>query len=224
MTILNILIYLLILFITIFFVYFANKLLNKLGLLITFIVMSTISFLLSFKYITLSTISLCSNSITYVTMFTSLYLLLEKTNKKEVKKIAQLNFIINIFTAIMLFLMTYHTQSLTDSISINMRNVFMNNQRILLVYPLIILITSYFIIFMYEKIKKLYEIPFITTVTTFMLVGLIEGIVSNLLIYGQILSFKIIIRLILSTYMIRLITTVIYSFVLAFMKKEGVTK
>lgn len=220
----NILIYLLILFITIFFVYFANKLLNKLGLLITFIVMSTISFLLSFKYITLSTISLCSNSITYVTMFTSLYLLLEKTNKKEVKKIAQLNFIINIFTAIMLFLMTYHTQSLTDSISINMRNVFMNNQRILLVYPLIILITSYFIIFMYEKIKKLYEIPFITTVTTFMLVGLIEGIVSNLLIYGQILSFKIIIRLILSTYMIRLITTVIYSFVLAFMKKEGVTK
>ena len=224
MTILNILIYLLILFITIFFVYFANKLLNKLGLLITFIVMSTISFLLSFKYITLSTISLCSNSITYVTMFTSLYLLLEKTNKKEVKKIAQLNFIINIFTAIMLFLMTYHTQSLTDSISINMRNVFMNDQRILLVYPLIILITSYFIIFMYEKIKKLYEIPFITTVTTFMLVGLIEGIVSNLLIYGQILSFKIIIRLILSTYMIRLITTVIYSFVLAFMKKEGVTK
>lgn len=220
----NILIYLGILILSIFSIYIANKLLNKLGLIVTFIGMSTVSFLLAFKYVTLSTINLSSNSITYITMFTSLYLLLETTTKKEVKKVTNLNFLTNVFTAIMLFLMTYHTQSLTDSISINMTNVFMNNYRILLAYPLVTLLSNYLLIWMYEKVKKLYDVPFITTVTTFMLVGLIEGILYNFLIYSQILSLKTIIELVLATYMIRLIITVIYSLFFTVIQKEKVKK
>lgn len=220
----NILIYLIILILSILSIYISKKLLNNLGLTITFIGMSTLSFFLSFKYITLSTININSNSITYITMFTALYLLLETTDKKEIKKIINLNFLLNIFISIMIFLMTYHTQSITDSISINMTNVFFNNYKILLVYPITTLISNYSLIVIYNKIKKLYDLPFITTVTTFMLVGLMEGILYNILVYRLTLSSKTIIEIILATYMIRLIITVIYSLFISSITKEKVKK
>lgn len=218
----NALIYLCILIISIISIYLANKLLGKLGLIITFIGMSAVSFILAFKYVSLLNINLNSNSITYITMFTSLYLLLESTEKKEVKEITDLNFIISVFIAIMLYIMTYHTQSLTDTVSINMKNVFMNNSKILIIYPLTTLISNYLLIWMYEKIKNLYDNPFITTVTTYLLIGIIEGILYTLLIYKDILSYKKIILILLSTYMIRLITTVIYSIFLTILSKKKV--
>ncbi|MBQ8682081.1 MAG: VUT family protein [Bacilli bacterium] len=218
----NIIIYLGILIISIFSIQLAKKYLGKLGLTITFIVMSTVSFLLAFKYITLSTININSNSITYVTMFTTLYMLLESTNKKEVKEIINLNFIINIFTAMMLYIMTYYTQSLTDTISINMKNVFSSNYQILIVYPLTTLLSNYLLIRVHEKIKKLYDNHFITTVTTYLLIGIIEGIIYTLLVYNQILNTKTIILVILSTYMVRLILTVIYSLFLTLLSKKKV--
>lgn len=216
--------YLCILIISIFSIYIANKLLGKIGLTSTFIGMSLVSFLLTFKYITLSTINLNTNCISYITMFTSLYLLLETTSKKEVKTIANLNFIINIFTAIMLFIMTYYTQSLTDTISINMSNVFRNNYKILIVYPITTLISNYLLIWMYNKIKKLYDNPFITTVTTYLLIGIIEGILYTILVYNKVLNYKTIILIILSTYMVRLITTVIYSLFLTVLFKKKVNQ
>lgn len=217
----NGLIYLCILTISIFSIYIASKLLGKLGLAITFIGMSFISFILAFKYITLSTINLNANCVTYITMFTTLYLLLETTDKKEVKEITALNFIMNIFSAVMLFLMTYHKQSLTDTISINMKNIFIGNYKILIIYPLTTLISNYLLIWMYDKIKKLYDNPFITTVTTYLLIGVIEGIFYTILVYDKILNYKTMILIILSTYMIRLIITVIYSLLLTiFFKKK----
>ena len=155
-------------------------------------------------------------------MLTSLYLYLETTDKKETKKLANLNFITNIFIAIMLYIMTYYTQSLTDTISVNMKNVFLNNSSILLVYPLTTLLSSYLLIWVYEKIKKLYDNHFITTVTIYLLVGIIEGILYTLLAYGTLLSTKTIIMIILSTYMVRLITTVIYSLFLTLLAKKKV--
>ena len=88
----NIVIYLFIFITCISTLYFANKFLDKFGLIITIICMNVASFLLTFKYVTLSTISLNSNCITYVTMLISLYILSEKTNKKEARQIANLTF------------------------------------------------------------------------------------------------------------------------------------
>ncbi len=220
----NLIIYLCILLISIFSLYLANKLLGNLGLIITFIGMNLIAFILSFKYVTLSTINLNSNAITYITMYTSLYLLIEKAGKKEVKKATTLNLILTIFAGIMLYLMSYHTQSLTDSISINMKNVFQENARILLIYPLTTFLSNRLLIALYQKIKTLYEVPFITTVTTFLGIGLIDGILYNFLVYLNTYNIKTIIELILSTYMIKLIITVIYSLVLTKMNQEKVIK
>ncbi|MBR6504466.1 MAG: VUT family protein [Clostridia bacterium] len=218
----NILIYLCILILSMASIFLAYKYLGKLGLIVTYITMNIVSFILTFKYITLTTINANSNCIAYITMLTALYLHLETTNKKETSKLANLNFITNIFMAIMLYIMTCYTQSLTDTISINMKNVFLNNSNILLVYPLTTLISSYLLILVYDMMKKLYDNHFITTVTIYLLVGIIEGIIYTLLAYGTILPIKTIIMIILSTYMVRLITTVIYSLYLTLLAKKKV--
>ena len=218
----NILIYLGIAIICMASIYYANKLLGKLGLTITFIAMSTVSFILTFKYVTLSTINLNSNCFPYVTMLTSLYLLLETTSKKETKEIVNLNFIVNIFTAVMLYIMINYTQILTDTISINMINEFDINSRILLVYPLTTLLSNYLSIWTYDKIKKLYDNHFISIVTIYLLVGIVEGIIYTFLCYKNILNTKTIILILLSSYMIRLIITVIYSLFLIIISKKKV--
>ena len=218
----NIIIYLIIFIICFLFLYLSNKLLGNLGLVITTITMNITSFILSFKYTTLSTINLNSNSICYITMLIALYLLIEKTNKEETRKISNLNFIINIFIGIMLYIMTYHKEVLTDTVSVNMKNIFMNNSTILITYPLTTLLSSHLLIIVYEKIKKLYDNYFITMVTIYLLVGLIEGLTYTFITYNKVLNTKGIIMILLSTYMIRLITTVIYSIILTITNKKKV--
>ena len=220
----NVIIYAIILIISMFSLYIFRKLLGDLGLKTLFILMSITSFVLTFKYITIGNLSLNANCITYITMFSCLYLLLENNDKKEIKKLSNMNFLITIFSSIMIYIMTYHTQSLTDTISVNMKNVFLGNPRILYSFPFITLISNYLLIVMYEKIKLLYDNMFITTVTTFLLVGLVEGILYTLLAYYNILTLKIIIELILSTYMVKLILTVVYSILLMIFTKKKVVK
>ena len=220
----NVIIYLIILIISMFSLYIFRKLLGDLGLKIIFILMSITSFLLTFKHITIGSLSLNANCITYITMFSCIYLLLENNEKKEISKLSNTNFIISIVCGILLYIMSYHTQSLVDTISVNMKNVFLGNTRILLAFPIITLLSNYLLIAMYEKIKKLYDNMFITTVTTFLLVGIIEGILYTLISYYNILTLKIIIELILSTYMIKLILTVIYSILLMILTQKKVVK
>ena len=220
----NIIIYLIILIISILSLYIFRKLLGELGLKVLFILMSITSFLLTFKYITIFELSLNANCITYITMFSCMYLLLENNDKKELKKLSNMNFIVSILGAISLYIMTYHTQSLVDTISVNMKNVFLENIRILFAFPIITLLSNYLLIFMYEKIKELYDNMFITTVTKFLLVVIIEGILYTLISYYNILTLKIIIELILSTYMIKLILTVIYSILLMLLTKKKVNQ
>ena len=220
----NILIYLGILIVSIISLYFSNKFLKNLGIKVMVIIMNIISLILSFKYINLSTIKLNASIITYVTMFSALYLLLENNTLKETKKTININFLITAFVSSLLFLTTLHQESIIDSISINMRNVFRTNYRILISYPVATLISNYLLLYLYQKIKNLYDIPFITTVTTYLVIGLISTLIFHLGSYYHILTIKNILELSLSTYMIGLILTVIYSIFLSKIKTTKVRK
>lgn len=207
----NILIYFCILILLTIMIYIMNKLLDKQGLILNLITSNILSFILSFKFIKFSNISLISNSITYISIFTIIYLLLEKNNKKEIRKLINTNFIINVFIAIILYLMSYYTQALTDTVGINMTNVFIKNYRVLIAYPIVTTLSSHLIVYMYNKIKNLYDNMFISTTTTYLAIGLIDIVLYILLAYFRVYSNKVLIELALSTYMVRLILTVIYS-------------
>ena len=218
----NVIICLLMLLICIITLSLFKKILGELGIKIVFILMSITSFLLTFKYINIWEFNINANCVTYITMFSALYLLLENKDKKETKKIINLNFLLNILCSVIIYTSTYHTQSLTDTVGINMKNVFRGNPIILISFPIITLLANYSLTIMYKKIKSLYDNLFITTVTTFLLIGIIEGVLYTLISYYNILTLKIIIELILSTYMIKLILTVIYSIILMKITKKKV--
>lgn len=221
----NILIYFCILVLSIITIYIFNKKLDKLGLVIAFIFMNLLSFLLSFKYITISTLNINANSVTYISMFSILYLYLEKTNEKETKKLINLNIIINLLIVSLLVLMSLYIQTIDDTVGINMNNVFIDNYRILIAYPLTLSLSLQGIIIMYNKVKKIYDNLFITTTVTFLLVGLIDLILFTLIGYLFVMDAKTMIKLILSTYMLKIILTVIYSLLLMiFQNKKKVKK
>ena len=220
----NILLFLCLLIISMIAIYISNKYLKKIGLIVLFISSSIISFLLTFKYVTFQTIDYNANSIPYVTMLTSLYLLLEKNKYKEVNKIINLNFVATIFISIVLYLIPLYTQSLEDTVGINMTNVFAHNYRILIAYPISLLLSQKILIIIYDKVKGLYDNLFISTVTTYLAIGLISSITYTSISYFSVLNNQDLIKLILSTYMIRLIITIIYSLFLSIILKKKVKK
>ena len=220
----NLIIFIAIMIISLCFIYICNNHLKKTGLMILFISSSIISYILSFKYVSFQNINYNVNSITYITMLTSLYLLLETNPKKEVNKYINLNFTISIICGITLYIMSIYVQSLDDTIGINMTNVFTNNYRALIAYPISIMISQKVLLIIYEKIKELYDNLFISTVTTYLAIGLISSLLYTTIAYYNILNNSNIIKLLLSTYMIRLIITVVYSFFLILINKKKVKK
>ena len=218
----NSLLFILILIVSIFITYICSKYLKKEGLIVLFTTSSIISYILSFKYLAFQNISYNANSIAYITMLTALYLLLEKKYSKDVNRIINLNFILSIMIGITLYITSNYTQSLSDTVGINMTNVFINNYRILIAYPISIFISQKILIRIYEKIKKLYDNLFISTVTTYLAIDLISLIIYILISYFNILNNSDLIKLILSTYMIRLIITLIYSLFLTILTKKKV--
>ena len=206
--------------ISLFITFITNKYMGKLGIIALYTISNLVAFILSFKLINISNLNFISNTLVYVMMLTMLYLLLERKETPEAKKIINFTFFINIFSSIMLYITSSYTQSLTDTIGINMTNVFINNYRILLAYPISQFVSQKILIYVYDRIKKIYDNLFISTVTTYLLIGLIEILLFSIVAYYNILRNKVIIEIILSTYMIRLIITVIYSLLLPiFLKK-----
>ena len=202
----------------------ADKYLHTLGLKIVILTFSTLSLILSFKTITLSTLQINANIVTYIIMYLALCLLIEQNKIKESKNIIKFNFILAIFSSIILYIMAYYTQSLNDTIGINMKNVFIENSRILIAFPISTLISQEIFIYIYLKVKKIYDNLFISAVTSYLAAALIDAIIYNFTSYYRILNINTIIKILLSTYMIKLIIIVIYSIILTLLNKRKVKK
>ena len=221
----NILLLLCILIILTLAIYLLQKTLDKLGLLIGITLMNILAFILSFKYTILSNITISTNSIAFISMLTVIYMYYEKTNEKETKKVINEIFIINIIAAGLLYMMSLYPQEVINTVGINIKNVFIDNYRMLIAYPITTLLSSYGMIYIYKKIKNLYDNMFISTTVSFLIIGLLELLLFNLITYLFRFNFKTIIELTLGTYMVRIILTVIYSFYLTLLlKKKKVRK
>ncbi len=220
----NELIMICILIIGILSIYLSNKVLKTFGIKIVFITFNLLSFILSFKFLTLSTFQINANIMTYCIEFTCISLLIEKKLNKEALELININLIINIFSAIILYLMAYYTQSINDTIAINMVNVFTNNYKILIIYPIATYISLRLLVYIYNKVEKLYDNTFISMVSTYLAVGLIYLIINYFIGYYKILKLPSIIKILLSTYMVELIIIVAYSVALTFLNSKKVKK
>ena len=221
----NMLIGFCILSISLLLIYIFTRNKDSLETSILFTILNTITFILSFKYTTISTFPVNTNSITFVSMLSVLYIYYERNNIKETRKLINQTFVINIGACLLLLLSSFYTQTIDDTIGINMKNLFIDNYRILITYPIVFLLSNYGIIYIYKKIKDIYDNMFISTSVSFLLIGLIELIVFTLCSYLMKFDMRTIVRLILSTYMLRILLTILYSFFLTFIiKKKKVKK
>lgn len=220
----NELIMICILIIGILSLYLANKILDTFGIKIIFVTYSFISFILSFKYLTLSTFQINASILTYCVVFTSISFLLEKNKTKEANQLINLNLVLNVFSSLLLYIMAQYVQSINDTIGINMTNVFTNNFRVLIITPISIYISLRLLVIMYNKIKGLYNNIFISMISTYLAIGLIDLIITKFISYFRILSIQDIIKILLSTYMVELIIIVIYSLLFTLYTSKKVKK
>ena len=206
-------------------IYLLQKTLDKLGLFIGITLTDILAFILSFKYTSLSNMTISINSIAFIAMLTILYIYYEKTNEKETRRVINKIFVINIIAATLLYIMSLYPQEVINTVGINIKNVFIDNYRMLIAYPITTLLSSYGMIFLYKKVKNLYDNMFISTTVSFLAIGLLELLIFNVITYLFRFNFKTIIELTLGTYMVRIILTVLYSFYLTLiLNKKKVRK
>ena len=204
--------------------YFANKLLNTFGIKIVFITFNLLSLILSFKYLTLSSFHVNASVLTQCIIFTCICMLIEKDLLKENNKVINTSLIINILASLLLYIMSNYTQSINDTVGINITNVFYYNSRILIIYPIANYLSLKITTYLYLKVKKIYDSIFISMVSTYLASGLINFIIVTFGSYYKILKIQDIIKLLLSSYMIELIIIVIYSIIITLLKSKKVKK
>ena len=191
---------------TIFCLY---KFLDKRGLYFGIIIFNIISFLLSFKISIILKMNVNTNIITLVEMFTILYIFIIKYGDKELKNILKITFYANVMTALIITIMNYFIPTITETISINMQGTFEYNYKILIIYPLIILISQFIIAKFYKIINLIQNNIPICIILTYIMTSLLYTVLFSILSYLGNLEIKNSLFVGISTYIIGIFITII---------------
>jgi len=196
---------------SIFFIFVSQYLIEKNGLSNIYLIYNIVAFLLSFKILNILQININANIVLF-SMFTSLtYLIIEKTNAKEYKNLIKQTLIINIIVSIFLLTSSLYIGTINDLNSVNMQNIFINNYKILISYPIITLINQILILFIYNSIKEITKNINIRIILTNLTILMIETILFSISSYIFNLEFIHLFILIISNYLIKVVITSIYT-------------
>ncbi len=189
---------------TIFCLY---KLYDIRGLYFSLVITSLITFIFSFKIINVFTLNINLNIITMINIFTIIYILISRNGKKEMKNILKICLYTNIASAILIYLTNYYIPAVTESITISMEGTFKYNYKILIFYPLIMLLSQYVVIKLFNFIKILSNNIYIDTILIYIITGLLYTLIFYLIIYINILPITSTIFMGVTTFLVGLIIT-----------------
>ena len=180
-------------------IYCLYKIFEKRGLYFSLVIMSLITYIFSFKILTVLTISINLNIVTMVSRFTTIYILINKYGLKESKNIILLTLYTN--------LTNYYIPAVTEVITISIEGVFLYNYKLLIAYPLIMLLTEWLIIKLFTFVKTLSNDIYINTILIYIIIGLLPTLIFYLVGYINIISIKSTIFLGVTTFLIGLLFT-----------------
>lgn len=220
----DIMFFILLIILVILFIFISLSLFEKDGLKYMYIIYNILSFLLSFKIIELASVDINAN-IVISSLFSILtYIIVIKTTKEEYKNLTKQTLWINIIVSLFILLTTLYIGTVSDNNAVSIKYLFLDNYKILLTYPIITLINQLVIFLIYNNIKDLTESVnkniIIASLTTLML----ESLLFNIFSYIFELPFKEIIVLILSNYLIKVLLTMIYIFLVKFLTTKKKVK
>ena len=206
---------------TIFCLY---KMLEKRGLYFGLVIMNLISFVLSFKISYIFKMNVNLGIIPLIASFSIIYIFLTKYNKKETKNLLLITLISNITAAVLLVVMNFFIPAITETISINMRGTFEYNYKILIIYPIIVLISQLATAKLYGLLTQIQDNTSVSIVLTYIITGLLYTVIGYAICYIKILDIKYSLFLGISTYIIGLAITIINIFFIKYFNQKKVIK
>lgn len=188
--------------------------LDKLGFKILLVIMTILSFIMSFKIGNYHGIPINVNIIPYMSIFTIFYILQEKYNKKEVKESLQVLVKTSLFTIITFILFILYIQSINDSITINPNNIkdIFSNIIYLIIIPLSIIGS----LKTYNYMKTINDNIYINIIIVTILIGLIESIIISLVTN----DINYTIHIALANYLLKIITMIFNIIIIKIFKNK----
>lgn len=198
------------------------KMLDKRGLYFSLVLMNLLGLVLSFKISQILTININIGIIPMIAALSIIYIFIIKYGYKETKNLLLVSLYSNIAMSVLLIIMNYFIPAITETVSINMQGTFEYNYKILIVYPLIMLLGQYTVTKLYKLISSLQRNTSICITLTYIITGLIYTIVFYLLAYINILEISYSIFLGISTYIIGIPITLINLLLINYSTKKKV--
>ena len=189
----------------------AYNYLDKKGLYIMLIIMTIVSYLLSFKVLNIWGLSVNANVITTISILEIVYLLIEKETKKNHYNYLFLTIFCLIATAFAILTTSSYIPSINDTLSTNMKGLFIDNYQILIIFPLLLIITEIISPQIYLTLKKIYENNIISINLIYKMLGLLNSLIFSFIAYASDPSFLSKLNIALATYFIGLIISILYT-------------
>ena len=206
---------------TIFCLY---KMLDKRGLYFGLVIMDLIAFVLSFKISYIFKMNINIGIIPLIATFTIIYIFLTKYNVKETKNLLLISLCANITASLLLAVMNFFVPAITETISINMQGTFEYNYKILIAYPIIILISQLATAKLYGLLRELQDNILISVALTYVITGLLYTVLLYLISYIKILDIQYSLFLAISTYILGIPITIINMIFIQFLFKKKVIR
>lgn len=209
---------------TLLIIFCLYKMLDKRGLYFGLVMLTIISFVLSFKISYIFKMNINVGIIPLISTFTIIYIFLTKYNAKETKNLLLITLCSNITVALLLAIMNYFIPAITETISINMQGTFEYNYKILISYPIIILVSQLVTIKLFELLRQLQDNISVSIILTYIITGLLYTVLSYVLAYINILEMRYSLFLGVSTYILGIAITIINIIFINIINKKKVIK
>lgn len=220
----SIIIVLLLILVSLLLIYSMYKIYDKRGLYFSLVIMNIMSFILSFKIIKIFSLNINLGLIPMISIFTIIYIIITKYSIKDKKNILSLSLYTNIITSILILITNYFIPTVSETISISIKGTFEYNYKILIIYPIIILLSQYIIIKLFNYLKELQSNIIINITLTYITTGLVYTLVFYLIAYINLIDIKNTIFMGVSSFLIGIIITLLNTLIIDLIFKKKVKK
>ena len=209
---------------TLLIIYCLYKMLDKRGLYFGLVMLNLISFVLSFKISDPFKMNINVGIIPLIATFTIIYIFLIKYTAKETKNLLIITLCSNIVTALLIAVMNSFIPAVEETISINIKGTFSSNYKILIFYPIIILLSQFVTIKLFELLRTIQDNIPVCIILTYIITGLIYTLLSYVISYIEVLTIRESLFLGVSTYIIGIAITIINIVFIHTINKKKVIK
>lgn len=212
------------------FVLLAYRLWGKIGAMIFVPISIIIANIQVTKLVVLFGLETTLGNIAYSTIFIVSDIISENYGKKEAKKIVGLGFITLIFTTLVMNIALAITPSSYDSAQVHLKAIFTPLIRLTIASLTAYVVSSTADILLYQLIKKIkpdFKDIWLRNNVSTLISQILDNVVFNFMAFLGVLDLKIIISIILSTYILKIITSLFdtpFVYLAAYWKKKGEIK